>query len=184
MNHCTFGGIDIFSKEKVPNLFKNVRFEKCNLRSSAHSCELYEACQFVDCRLDGVNFLGARFGGSTFSGVLTSVDFRSQDPGCPEMPPNDFRGCSFHDAKLVYCQFLRINLDPKMFALNKDWLWLPNGPEIYQRWRDLLGRKSLFLDHEISLAGSPTYINTKELLSASFTPKEVDLLRQIVEGNA
>ena len=182
LRETALGGDDMFSKNFRANRYEDVVFERCDMRASAHSREIYTGCLFDNCRLDDVLFMGAVLKDCRFVGKLKEVEFRDYDVSRDQEPKNRLEGCDFREADLIGCQFIRIGLDPAMFPQDEDRIVLPNGPEDLRRWKALLGSDNLFLDHVIRLSGAPAIEFRSEFLRAGFTSEQVDLLEEIAAG--
>jgi len=189
MSKCTFmrcdlrraalGGVDVLAAVKNPNTFEQVKFEKCDMRHSAHSCEIYSLCGFHRCKLDGVLFMGAVFEDCEFSGRLRAVELRRYDGQPSGCRPNELLRCDFRKAELIDCQFLNIDLDPATFPESEDWIVLRNGPADLIKWQLCIDKDDWYIQRLISLSGAPTILSHSGLVSAGFSSEEIAALLAI-----
>jgi len=184
LRETALGGDDMFSKNFKANRYEGVVFERCDMRASAHSREIYTGCLFDNCRLDDVLFMGAVLKDCRFVGKLKEVEFRDYDVSRDQEPKNRLEGCDFREADLIGCQFIRIGLDLAMFPKSDDWIALPGGQADLTRWRVLTGIDNFYVDHITRLAGTPAIAKRSSLIEVGITPKQIALLEQIGAGRA
>lgn len=181
MRHCALGGFNSLALLKKPNHFDRCRFERCDLRSSPHSCEQYRFCEFDHCRLKNVLFFGAVFEDCVFRGLLDGVEFRDRlEHG---VPPNRLLRCDFREAELRECQFIKLGLDSKMFPSSEGFIWLPKGPDDLRRLKATFDLDNFYIEHSISTLGSPSYLTRSTLHEIGLTSAQIQWLTELSDQN-
>ena len=184
MTDAAFGGVDM--NRPRPNRYSNVIFQGCDFRGSAHSCEAYDSCSFINCRLEHIDFEGAVFSDCIFEGKLQDVMFKARSAACGPIRTNRLSGCDFRRTELVACAFVNIDLNPDLLPNSEDLIVLWNGPADWAKWGEQISAaqhegRSLFLKHVTKDSGAPTVTNRSLLLSA-FSTEEVEMLVKIGRG--
>ncbi len=180
LRSAAFGGIDT-SNPEAPSQYTRTTFSECDLRSSAHSCELFQYCLFYKCKLDSVNFHGAVFEDSKFVGILNEVEFRGYIPSCTKMRRNRLLRCDFREAKLVSCQFMYIDMDSVLLSDDPDIIILPRGPIDLQEWQEKFPDNNFYISYVKEYSGTPAIQSRSDLLE-SFTPEQVQWLIDITNA--
>jgi uncharacterized protein YjbI with pentapeptide repeats len=181
LRHCAFGGADF--KKPHPNRFEVVAFERCDLRASAHSCEVFSGCAIDNCNVNALDFLGAVFEDCTFTGKFTEVTFRRGISLYSSMPENKLLRCDFTKADITWCQFLNIDIDPSSFAQDDDLIILWHGPEDWRAWLEeghipATEGAVRYIQDLRDNSGTPA-ICSRAALSTIFKPEEVRALVDI-----
>lgn len=190
LSHCSFircdlresalGGSDF--QRPVANLYHDIVFDHCDLRSSAHSCENYLRCTFDHCRYGEIDFLGAVFEDCVFRGDLDDVTFRRDFD--EKMPKNSMRGCDFREADLDGSQFYQIDVIGFQLPSDDDLIILNHGPQDWEEWSKQIQSGNpegnrLFFRGMIQASGTPTTASRKMLRLADFTDAQINLLKEI-----
>jgi uncharacterized protein YjbI with pentapeptide repeats len=181
LRDAALGGTGFWKRRR--NRFCGSTFLKCDLRGSAHSSETYRDCRFIECRLDGVDFLGAVFSNCTFEGKLDAVVFRSIDPTWASPEKNRLEGCDFTKAKLVSCQFLNIDMDLAVLPADEDLIILHHGPHDWMKWGQSIGAHldeglQWFVEEMMGNSGTPTVVNRSDL-EIAFSADQIKTLETI-----
>jgi uncharacterized protein YjbI with pentapeptide repeats len=119
------------------NTWRQVRFRGANLRGALALGAHFEACDFSDAVLEGVEFQQSTLRGCQFSGVVKDVVFDCRDlpgkPLCDELRDVDFSRASFEDVEFRGCRFqgVRLPQDPGLLVV-------PQYPRVAQRALELL----------------------------------------------
>ena len=184
MRDVAFGGSSVLGSKC--SQFENVQFVASDLRDTAHSHEAYSTCSFLNSKLEGVDFLGAIFTDCIFEGELKEVCFRNQDPTHASSPKNRLTNCSFRDAKLLDCQFIKIDLDPSILPKDEDILLLPRGSVDLLFWlesieQELSEGRRWFIKEQAENSGAPGIASISSL-SDVFTASEIQKLVEICQS--
>lgn len=184
LRNVAFGGL--FGKLMRPNEFPRCKFERCDLRDSAHSYELYEACMFQNCNLYEVDFQGAVFDSCTFSGKVAALFHRKSMYHEGQRIENTLKACDFSKADVSEALFINLDLDLQMFGENPDIIALMHGPKDWRDWAENVDKAKFpgidIYVRETSDSGSPTIASVRWLEQAGFSAAEIDRLRAIGKG--
>lgn len=103
------------SEDAGVNSFRRVTFERCDLRQTVHFGSKFVDCEFLNCRLDAVDFRGSRFTDCVFRGILESVEFHRSAGPASKLPVNEMNGVDFTESELHSVDFRQVNLERVKF---------------------------------------------------------------------
>lgn len=107
LRHAALGGL----VEKRRNTFREVEFERTDLRGSAYLAAEFIGCRFVNSKLKGVNFRQSSFEDCRFEGRLAEVCFSRDWLGREDVPFNDMRRIDMTRAELRFVEFRNLGLE-------------------------------------------------------------------------
>lgn len=93
------------------NLFAKVDFSRADLRGVASQAASYVDCDFLDTRLDKLNFESSKFSQCRFSGTLREVIFDGRTLKAGQVQANVMEDVDFSRANFEFVEFRGLDLD-------------------------------------------------------------------------
>lgn len=145
--------------ENDSGYFKNVNFNEVNLKGTTYTNTLFEKCNFLECKLDHVDFNGSRFIDCKFRGRLSEVFFRGNEMVNHKLYPqrksipNKMINVDFSDATMESVEFLDgIDLSTCVFPISEDYILIrKDRKKLFETARDIIDKTWSDLGRRIGL---------------------------------
>jgi uncharacterized protein YjbI with pentapeptide repeats len=137
---CSFLGANLSSSalggvlDDRRSAFRQVTFDKANLRGTSHLNADIVDCSFRNAKLKGVEFNGSLMERVVFEGPLADVSFRERAIGLKSSTKNKMIDIDFRKATFEYVEFVELDMDQVKWPEAQDHYVVTN----YQHFLDLM----------------------------------------------
>jgi uncharacterized protein YjbI with pentapeptide repeats len=160
--------------------FRDVHFIEANMKGTMYTNTLFERCNFLKCKLDGVDFNGSRFLNCKFTGKLSGIFFRGYPLTDFKLYPNAkpihnaMSNIDFREAILESVTFFdKIDLSSCLFPESDDYILIRNNrKKIFEDARKEIEMKWEGMDKKIGLGLIDQYY---------FSQRSVDMNMELID---